>query len=388
MKLHQSKSKTHIKLQIEMVKAFFHESVNDTSFYCDTLPTIDINILASVYLSTLYYRTKQYRTATEYCLLAQKWSKPYRSLPVIDGQFIADVNDDISCVSGLIVVYSFIQRVAVNQRPTLGMNIFNVELFSLYLITCCSCRTKVDRSAMSKILASSRQCFINNWPSELCIGDFLLSYFDALVGKRLHKIKLYSRRSQCKSTLTASKGQSAAMNTIRVRCLLMQSAVEHLTKARHVAALDYGPLANIIGSDYEAMYAYKCGEHERCNYLCQQNVFQLQNVTEQFPVFYVLSSDLVLLADDDCLSLIGLTVFENVAKLYPDTACVCQLTLSLYLLVQCQLQLKHSLLSLHETLRRVIRYIRLYPSDLICDRLMLIFVYRKARRSLHCRLLH
>ena len=68
---------------------------------------------------------------------------------------------------------------------------------------------------------------------------------------------------------------------------------------------DYNSVRDIVTCDYKAMYAYKC---EQCIHLSQE-IVDLLLYTECRRVACVLrveKSDLLLLMDDDCLSLISL----------------------------------------------------------------------------------
>ena len=85
--------------------------------------------------------------------------------------------------------------------------------------------------------------------------------------------------------------------------------------------------------------------------------------------------------DDDIVSLIALTLIVN-PKCRDDGrpsnyVCISQLTLSLYLMTQCQLKLRHSVTSLAQTLDSTAMVPRRLPSDITLDRLMVKFIERK-----------
>jgi len=46
--------------------------------------------------------------------------------------------------------------------------------------------------------------------------------------------------------------------------LLQQSAVEHLTTFREFQAEQFSSVCGIVTTDFEALYAYKRGEYQRC----------------------------------------------------------------------------------------------------------------------------
>jgi len=153
--------------------------------------------------------------------------------------------------------------------------------------------------------------------------------------------------------------------------LLQQSAFEHLTTFRHLKARDFGSVATIVTSDFEALYAYKHGDYQQCLQLSTQNVHTLLYAVRMtdvvIPVF-------IQLMDDDIVSLTALTVIVN-----PRCTCRCknanvaisQLTLSLYLMTQCQLKLRHSVTSMDQTLNYIKVAQRRHPVDYTLNHLTL-----------------
>ena len=66
---------------------------------------------------------------------------------------------------------------------------------------------------------------------------------------------------------------STWLNTSELIELLKQSAVEHLTKFRQLELQKkIGSVAVIVTTDYEALYAYKRGDYQRCLRLSTHNV--------------------------------------------------------------------------------------------------------------------
>ena len=213
----------------------------------------------------------------------------------------------------------------------------------------------------------------------LFIGDILLAYFVLW-----RKVGLYSRRSMYHYNRTVSRSETTVFNTFKLRCLLMKSAIERLTAVRHVMSRDYNLFITMVTSDYDAMYAYKCGEYERCLHLCQQNVNSLLDVIHATSSFALPSTDLLLLMDDDCLSLVGLCVLGDVYN-YGDgyqVECVSQLSLSLYLLVQCKLKLKHPSKSFIDACRNIKLVYRRIPVTRVTDYLLLTLACRRAIRRI------
>ena len=90
------------------------------------------------------------------------------------------------------------------------------------------------------------------------------------------------------------------LNTSDLVELLQKSAVEHLTTFRKIEARDFGSVATIVTTDFEALYAYKHGDYQHCLQLSTQNVHALLNAVcvatvPTFPEF------IQFLDDDICL---------------------------------------------------------------------------------------
>jgi len=179
----------------------------------------------------------------------------------------------------------------------------------------------------------------------LSISEFFISSnnYNEPTLSLLHKVVTVASKYQ----LTAIN--SANCNTFQLVELLQQSAVELLKTFRHFEAQDFGSIATIVTTDFEMTYAYKRGDYPRCLQLSTRNVLTLLNAcrTPSIPIF----PEFITLLDDDIVSLTALTRIVN-PELLPDSRynSITQLTLSLYLMTQCQLKLRHSLTSLAQTL--------------------------------------
>ena len=116
--------------------------------------------------------------------------------------------------------------------------------------------------------------------------------------------------------------------------LLQQSAVEHLTTFRQLEARDFGSVVTIVTTDFEAMYAYKRGDYQRCLQLSTQNVHTLlyaDRLTD-VPIF----PEFIQLLDDDIFDIVSLTALTWIVspkcKSHSDGLLTYRLTLSLYLM--------------------------------------------------------
>jgi len=162
-------------------------------------------------------------------------------------------------------------------------------------------------------------------------------------------------------------------NTSQIVDFLQKSAVIHLTTFRQLIARDFGSVAT---TDFEAMYAFKRGDYQHCLQLSAENVRTL--------LYAVLMSDVWLfpeflqLLDDDIVSLSALTlIVKPMCRDDPHNVCITQLTLSLYLMTQCQLKLRHSVTSLAQTLDCIQVAQRKHPLNWTLDQLTLKLVERK-----------
>jgi len=265
---------------------------------------------------------------------------------IVQGELLPKTDDDVDSMLGLAVFYQYIQAAALNQQcPAQYVSCLTTELFAYYLHTKCVsltvCRqfpqtTSTDGLRRYEICVSDTE--------QLFIGDVLL-----LVSlSRLLKHKFYHKPVGQQSL--QEKNNGAEHHSSVLVELLHKCAVEHLTTFRQIAARDFGSVATIVTTDFEALYAYKRGDYQRCLQLSTQNVRTLLRATRipsilTFPEF-------IQLMDDDIASLIALTLIAN-PKCRQWNSCyvsITQLTLSLYLMTQCQLKLRHSVMSLAQIL--------------------------------------
>jgi len=131
--------------------------------------------------------------------------------------------------------------------------------------------------------------------------------------------------------------------------LLKQSAVEHLTTFRQLEAQKFGSLIKIVTTDYEALYAYKCGEYQRCLQLSMHNMARSLVGDTHFGTLVFAYPEFIQLMDDDLASLIGvMLIVDPLCRNNP--LHISQLGLSLCLMTQCQIKLNHSVTSLAQTL--------------------------------------
>ena len=111
---------------------------------------------------------------------------------------------------------------------------------------------------------------------------------------------------------------------------------------------DFGCVGTTVTTDFEALYAYKCGNYQRCLQLSTDNARKLLSLYAKLMPQVATRPEFIQLMDDEIVSLTALSLIINPeSNMYLR---ISQLPLSLYLMTQCQLKLRHSLTSLVQTL--------------------------------------
>jgi len=333
------------QIETELSKAYLHRALRYKDSDCKS-----IYCLANIYLAVLYYTTRQYHTALDHCTLVTRLQDhSHCSSYVIQGELLPRIDDQVDNVIGLSVLYQYIQAAALNEEQERRyVSVFTTELFAHYLnikflsVTQCHQLPQTsddEHQRYWKCLYISQALFVTD------VALFHLSY-----------------RIKCPSDyglLTADRSETKSsvhqeLDTSKLSELLVQSAVERLTLCRELEARDL--MASVITPDAEALYAYKCGQYQHCLHLSVRNVCQLIVNKYQFCLFVFLFPfhELIQLIDDEIVSIVGLAMLinrsYNSVTRQPSAVVVHQLTLSLYLLTQCQIKLRHSVTSLTRTL--------------------------------------
>jgi len=340
MKVVANKSLSTLSLiQIELSKAYLYRALK-----CKDSDSNSIYCLANVYLAVLYYTTGQNQMAIDHCTLVTKSQDHSQcSSHVVQGQMLPKFDVDIDNMLGLAELYQSIRTAALKQQrqPQL-LSIITTESFAYYLhikylAVTNSCQF---RQMLSSNKFKRYEVCINDSP-QLFITDVLLFLsVSRLLALRCKSIWL---NFEC-SFMNAKK-----CNTSDLVELLQKSAVEHLTTCRQLMAQDFSSLATIVTTDFEALYAFKCDDYQQCLRLSTQNVHMLLYADDMPNVSTFL--EFIQLMDDDIVSLTALTLIVGSNCLENSYGSrISQLTLSLYLMTQCQLRLHHSVMSLAQTL--------------------------------------
>ena len=342
-------------LEIELSKAYLYRALR-----CKDSYTKYIYCAANVYLAALYYTTGQYQTAIDHCTLV---TRSQCSTLVVQGEALPK-NDDVDVALGLAVFYQHVRTAALNHQHQKLVTILNTQLFAHYLqIKCLLVSECCQLSGTSPTDGCRRyeHCITDAAP--LVIGDVLLFLS---VTRPLKQKKIWQNPEQ---QSLMNPPEHSAPDLVE---LLQRSAVEHLTTFRQLVGRE-------VTTDFEAMYAYKRGDYQRCLQLSTQNVHTLLYASNMTAV--LVYPEFIQLMDDELVSLASLPVLISPEsrgrfRCYT-TVTITQLTLSLYLMTQCQLQLRHSVTSLNQTLNYIKIAQRRHPVYNTMNQLTLKLAERK-----------
>ena len=124
---------------------------------------------------------------------------------------------------------------------------------------------------------------------------------------------------------------------------MTDSLFQHLQSVQNAERT--GSLVTIVTTEFEAVYAYKYGDYQRCLQLSTQNVHTLLYVDRI--IGFRTYPEFIQLLDDDIVSLTALTLIVNPeSRVNGNYSGISQLSLSLYLMTQYQLKLRRSMTSL------------------------------------------
>ena len=296
---------------------------------------------------------------------------------VVQGDILPKTVDDIDIVLGLAVFYQHVRIAALNQQQqSQYVTVFTTELFAHHLhikclsVTKCQQLSDTTNSQSSTDEVQSYVKYITDM-QKLFIADVLL--WKLLLGFHKH----HSLRQQQSCRFCFQGKRPINLNTSDLVKLLQRSAVDRMTIFRQLEAAEFASLVTIVTTDFEAIYAYKHGDYQQCLQLSTQSMHTLSS-RDCIPSDIYTSPEFIQLLDDDIVSLTALTLIVD-PKCRNEQVYVTQLTLSLYLMTQCQLKLRHSVTSLAQTLGYIkVAHRRHDPVTTILDRLILKMIAHKA----------
>ena len=367
-------------IKIELSKAYLHKALKCKNFGSDS-----IYCLSNVYLAILYYSTGQYQTAIVHSTMVIRSPDHFHcSSHVVQGETLPKFDKTTENVLGLTVFYRHVRSCALNKLHYRYVCGFTTELFAHYLCLRLACLLATGNKTFAHTTKRQYMKDISN-RQQLLITDVLL-------------FKLFNHVSEqnlyLKSTLCNCQKRSTyrtELNRPKLVELLQKSAVEHLTTYRQLVMQDFDSVTTFVTTDYEALYAYKCGDYQRCLQLSTQNLHRPMHADLMFDYVSRVPTypEFIQLMDDDIVSLTALTLLVNpecrkpecIAGIFDDKrfyVCISQLSLSLYLMTQCQLKLHNSVASLPQTLDYIKVVQRRRPIVWTLERLTLKLTERKA----------
>ena len=339
--------------------------------------------LANVYLAVIYYTSGYYQAAIDFCDIvvmnrsnhcgAANDGKPRN----IDARLISEYDCESATVSGLVSLYDYVKRKSMpdNQRTKSRACIYSAEALARYVIVKCHQLNPVTAATRRRLYEATQlyRRYIHKLSDKLLLSDILL--FRHVTAKIPH---FHSRPVFCWSDhLRRPRIRLTARNDVHeLSELLVQSAVQYLTKFREFEVRTFGNDYVICTRDYEALNAYRCQQYDRCLSLSQNTVNDILFMRSVPPV--CVDTPQLVLIDDDIASIVGL--MHLIGDNRPTTAKMAsQLAIALYLEIQCLIKLCHPVSSLIDALLRTqIAYHRHNLSHMSLSHWILAFIYRKA----------
>jgi len=238
-------------IEIELSKAYLYRALRCK---CDS-----IYCLANVNLAVLYYTTGQYQTAIDHCTLVTRSQDHSQCSSVVQGEILPKIDDDVDNMLGLAELYQSVRTTALKQQrqPQL-VSVLTTELFAFYLhikyLSVTECGQFMQTSSTDEFKRYG--ICINDNQQKLFIGDVLL-------------FLSVSRQLNSQHRPVWLKSQQTLMDTNKYNSstlveVLQKSAVEHLTTYRQLLARDIGSVDKTVTTDFEALYAYRHGDYQRC----------------------------------------------------------------------------------------------------------------------------
>jgi len=309
--------------------------------------------LANVYMAVLCYITGKYWKATDHCsLVARSQSYQCSSSRVVDGQLLPKIDDAIDTVLGLAVLYQYVLS-TTSERPKQiqHASVFSTKLFAYYLniehmlvAECCLAPKTQERKQHAvreaKFKLSEMLRFYNGIiaASRLLVADLILV-------KCSYNLSLHDQLQLCGIVASDSCSRQQLVE------LLTQMPIYQMLKYRQLLMfqedVDSQFVAVVKTSDFTSLRLYRCKLYERCAQLCQRAVQgmingQIRPIT-RLCFFY---REFVQWMDKDVVSLIAITVLVDKSKtqsyLLEPALHISELTISLYLLGRCQMNIQSS----------------------------------------------
>ena len=269
---------------------------------------------------------------------------------VIRGKLLPRIDNEVDNISGLAVFYQYIRAAALNEeQERRHVSVFTTELFAYYLLvkflSVTECH-QLSQTSLTDEIQRYRNCLCNS--PQVFVTDVTAFNFANRTKYPSNDRRLMADRVETKSFIVCE------MDTSKLVELLQQSAAEHLTTCRELQTPDLdSPGMTFVLPDFKALYAYKCGQYQQCLQLAMYSARKLFDGIDHvvsLPILWFFP-ELIQLLDDDIASLIGLiTLAKRPRNTDSHLVAISWRSLSLYLMTQCQIKLRHPVTSLITTL--------------------------------------
>ena len=346
-----------------------------------------IHCFVHILLAALYCKSGHYETAFDHCKQVLDQSDDEQcNLHSIGAEYLLQIDENVDSVIGLLMLYQYIQQGVLNpsiqhgnQQPEQASKpAFTIQLLADYLCTKWSPFSNSKRHKMTE------------YRQHLCCSEGPL-LCDLLLFKE-SEIELIERTDMPTVSLSSkttgdAKNASKSMDTSLLVIMLELVALEKLINVRQVMVDELHSERFPAVNEFEVLHAYKCGLFEECLEMCRNHVkiFLCAGCTQN-QYYFVVMPEFLSMLDGELVSLFGvIRLLHPVLFLFLlqfiDTESISLLTLFVYLMVQCQKQLRSDLLC--DTLQ-LIRFVHdeVLPADdkqYLLDRLILKLTYRSLK---------
>ena len=360
-------------LRNEMSKAYLHQLLT-----CGQEST-DCILVAHVLLAALYYKSGHYLSTIDHCKqVLNNYGREQCALRSIGAEFLPRIDDSVDFVSGLMIFYQHVRRNVLNvveKSQPMSKPAFTTDLMAYYLYSRCS---DVAASEDNE-LTMYRQRLFQSY--RLLVCDVLLFKVMKPQLKKCTKASVVEFRTD--GTGINSFGSE---DTTSIVTVLEFVALEKLTAIRQHMVGELHSEEYPVLNEFEALLAYKCGLFEECLKTCRRYVNLLLPMALYAQVYWIAAPALLSLLDGELVSLCGIIRLLQPGSwlLFTNFSSYCKisiLTMSLYLMVQCQKRLRDA--SNNETfemIRCVYEKMACADNDAyLLDRLVLRMTYRSLK---------
>ena len=351
-------------LHNEVSKALLHQSfVSGNEFtYC----------VVHCLLAVLYYKSGHYQRAIDHCkpVLNQSDCGQY-SLQCIGAEYLPQIDETVDGALGLVLLYQHVRQPSTQiTKPA-----FTVELLAHYIYS--RIAAVVDSENRRERMYRQHMC---------CTERPLL--YDVLLFKTM-EIQL----DGCEEIFVASTGTGVAekasnsIDNSLLAAMLELVALEKLVSVREVVVRELHSEQFPVLNEFRVLYSYKSGLLEECLDMCRQNVnTMLRAGCPRYQQYFIVAPEFLSILDGEVLSLFGIIrllrpVYFLLLLELGDAESISLLTLSVYLMVQCQKTLRSD--SLCDTLQLIrVVYDKVFSAndnETFFDRLILKLTYRSLK---------